>query len=147
MIVALVVLTLSFGGGAFLILRTLNNNTSATAADVEKEVKLKPIDLGDAILTNVSSEKGNVQHFAKVQISIGVDATDEKKFTALSETITANEASIRSALITTIGEQTYSMLNAANGKEKLSDEVISRLNTLLDTDMIYEVYFKEYFIQ
>lgn len=147
MIVALVVLTLSFGGGAFLILHTLNNNTSATAADVEKEVKLKPIDLGDAILTNVSSEKGNVQHFAKVQISIGVDATDEKKFTALSETITANEASIRSALITTIGEQTYSMLNAANGKEKLSDEVISRLNTLLDTDMIYEVYFKEYFIQ
>lgn len=147
-IIALVVLALAIGGSTFFVWRMISNNTVASANQTEEAQQvLKPIDLGDAILTNISTESGNVQHFAKVQVSIGVKASDEKAFTALSEQITANAASVRSELISTIGEQTYTMLNATNGKEKLADEIISRLNTLLDTDMICKVYFQEYFIQ
>lgn len=147
-IIALVVLALAIGGSTFFVWKMISNNTVVSANQEEEQQQvLKPIDLGDSILTNIATESGNVQHFAKVQVSIGVKASDEKAFTALSEQITANAASVRSELISTIGEQTYTMLNATNGKEKLADEIISRLNTLLDTDMICKVYFQEYFIQ
>ena len=148
-IVALVVLALAIGGSTFFVWKMISNNTVASANQAEEAQQqvLKPIDLGESILTNIATESGNIQHFAKVQVSIGVNAADEKAFTALSEQITANAASVRSELISTIGEQTYTMLNATNGKEKLADEIISRLNTLLDTDMICKVYFQEYFIQ
>lgn len=148
-IIALVVLALAIGGSTFFVWKMISNNTmvSANQKDHEEEQVLKPIDLGDSILTNIAVESGNVQHFAKVQVSIGVSASDEKAFTALSEKIKANSASVRSELISTVGEQTYTMLNATNGKEKLADEIVSRLNTLLDTDMICKVYFQEYFIQ
>lgn len=148
-IVALVVLALAIGGSTFFIWRMISNNTVVNASETSDvtEVELKPIDLGDSILTNIAVESGNVQHFAKIQVSIGVNASDEKEFTALSEKITANSASVRSELISTIGEQTYTMLNATNGKEKLADEIILRLNALLETEMICKVYFQEYFIQ
>ena len=147
-IIALVVLALAIGGSTFFVWKMVSNNTVASASQEEEPQQvLKPIDLGDSILTNIATESGNVQHFAKVQVSIGVNAADEKAFTALSEQITENAASVRNELISTVGEQTYTMLNATNGKEKLADEIISRLNTLLDTDMVCKVYFQEYFIQ
>ena len=146
-IVAIAVLALAIAASTFFVLRALNNTPTADTFSEAHAPKLQSIELGEAILTNVTPESGNIQHFAKVQVSIGVDASDEKAYTALSEEVTAKAASIRSELISTIGEQTYSMLSAANGKEKLADEMITRLNALLDTELIYEIYYKEYFIQ
>lgn len=103
--------------------------------------------IGEAVMTNIASE-GNVQHFAKIQIKIGVNASDEEKFTEFSTKVESKAASIRNELISTIGEQTYTMLSDTNtGKEKLADEIISRLNQLLDTDLIQAVYYEEYFVQ
>lgn len=147
-IVAIAVLAIAVAGSTYFVLRALNSNQTEVATTSEaQKLNLKSISLGESILTNISSDSGSVQHFAKVQISIDVDASDEKAFTALSTQIEEKSASIRNELITTIGEQTYSMLITANGKEKLADEIITRLNTLLDTDLIYKVYFEEYFIQ
>lgn len=146
-IAALVVLTIAIGGSTFFVIQMINKQPS-TEASVPKdyEPKLEIIDLGDSILTNVTPE-GSRQHFAKIQVSIGVDSNDSKAYEALSAVITAKEKSIRNEIIETIGEQTYSMLYEAGGKEKLADEIVTRLNTLLDTDLIYEVYYGEYFIQ
>lgn len=147
-IVAIAVLAIAIATSTFFVLRALNSTSSETAITSEEKAKvIKTVDLGDAILTNITSENKNAQHFAKVKIAIGIDASNEKEFTALSTSIEEKSSSIRSEIITTIGEQTYSMLSAANGKEKLADEIITRLNTLLDTDLIYEVYYEEYFIQ
>ena len=148
-IIAIVVLALAIAGSTFFVLKVFNSNQieAATASSKAKAPNLKAISLGESILTNIATDGGSVQHFAKVQISIGVDSSDEKTYAELETKITNQSASVRNALITTIGEQTYSMLNGANGKEKLADEIITRLNTLLDTDLIYEVYFEEYFIQ
>ncbi|MBE6021740.1 MAG: hypothetical protein E7231_00745 [Cellulosilyticum sp.] len=147
-IIAIVVLALAMGTSTFLVLRVLNNTQAEVATTGNgAAIELKSIALGDAILTNITNDNGSVQHFAKVKVSIGVDGSDEKIFTELSAEIEAKAASIRSELIATIGEQTYSMLSAGNGKEKLADEIITRLNTLLDTELIYEVYYEEYFIQ
>lgn len=147
-IVAIVVLALAIAASTFFVLRAVNDNQIDTiSSSANHEPELKDIALGDAILTNITSEGNNVQHFAKVQISIGVDASDEKAYTELSTKIEEKSASIRNELITAIGEQTYSMLSAANAKTKLADDIIIRLNTLLDTDLIYEVYYADFFVQ
>lgn len=147
-IVAIAVLGIAIAGSTFFVLRALNsNNTEAVSSQEEKTVNLKEIKLGDAILTNIASE-GNVQHFAKIEVKIGVDATNEKEYEALSKKIEEKSGSIRNELITTIGEQTYTMLiDTKAGKEKLADEIITRLNKLLDTEMIQAVYYGDYFIQ
>ena len=147
-IVAIVVLALAIAASTFFVLRALNSTqTEVVVTSEEKTASLKSIPLGEAILTNITSENANIQHFAKIKIAIGVDSTDEDKYTEITTKIEEKASNIRSEIISTIGEQTYSMLNAANGKEKLADEIITRLNTLLDTDLIYEVYYEEYFIQ
>lgn len=145
-IVAIVVLALAIGGSTFFIVRALNQNV-ATNGPQEYVPTLEIIDLGDSILTNITSEGGSKQHFAKVQVAIGVDSNDKKAYEAMAATITAKEKSIRNEIIATIGEQTYSMLCGSEGKTKLADEIVARLNKLLDTDLIYEVYYGEYFIQ
>ena len=147
-IVAIAVLGLAVAGSTFFVLKALNsNNTEVTASQHESTVNLKEADLGDAILTNVASE-GNIQHFAKIQVKIGVDATNTKAYEALTKKFEESSASIRNELISAIGEQTYTMLSDTKvGKEKLADEIITRLNKLLDTEMIQAVYYEEYFIQ
>lgn len=146
-IVAIVVLAIAIAASTFFLLRAFNDSqANVITTSVEHEPDLKAIALGEAILTNITSE-GSMQRFAKVKISIGVDASNEEAFTALSTQIEEKSASIRSELITTIGEQTYSMLSAANAKTKLADEIVIRLNTLLDTDLIYEVYYEDFFVQ
>ncbi len=147
-IVAIAVLGLAIAGSTFFILRALNNTNTAPSEEVKEEVvELTEVAIGEAVMTNIASE-GNVQHFAKIQVKIGVDASDEEKFTEFSTKLESKAASIRNELIRTIGEQTYTMLSDTNtGKEKLSDEIISRLNQLLDTDLIQAVYYEEYFVQ
>lgn len=147
-IVAIAVLGIAVAGSTFFVLRALNsNNIEATTSQGEGTVDLKEVELGDAILTNVASE-GNIQHFAKIQVKIGVDATNTKAYEALTPKFEEKSASIRNELINAIGEQTYSMLSDTKvGKEKLADEIITRLNKLLDTEMIQAVYYEEYFIQ
>ena len=146
-IVALVVLALAIGGSTVLVIHMMQNNKAEMVIEVNENPTLKTIQLGEPILTNITNDNGNLQHFAKVQLSIGVVATNEDAFEALKTKISENQESVRNELISAIGEQTYSMLNATNGKEKLADEIITRLNTLLDTELINKVYYTDYFIQ
>ena len=146
-IAAIAVLGIAIAGSTFFVLKVLNNNTQ-TAVTQEKSVNnISEVEVGEAIVTNIASE-GNVQHFAKIQIKLGVDSSNSKSYEILTSEFEERSASIRNELINAIGEQTYSMLSDTKaGKEKLADEIITRLNKLLDTEMIQAVYYEEYFIQ
>lgn len=146
-IAAIAVLGIAIAGSTFLVLKVLNNNTQ-TAVTQERSVNnISEVEVGEAIVTNIASE-GNVQHFAKIQIKLGVDSSNSKNYEVLTSEFEERSASIRNELINAIGEQTYTMLSDTKaGKEKLADEIITRLNKLLDTEMIQAVYYEEYFIQ
>lgn len=146
-IVAIAVLGIAIAGSTFLVLKVLNNNTPTVVTQEKSSNYLKEVEVGEAIVTNIASE-GNVQHFAKIQIKLGVDSSNSKSYEALTSEFKERSASIRNELINAIGEQTYTMLSdTKTGKEKLADEIITRLNKLLDTEMIQAVYYEEYFIQ
>ena len=146
-IVAIAVLGIAIAGSTFFVLKVLNNNTPTVVTQEKSSNYLKEVEVGEAIVTNIASE-GNVQHFAKIQIKLGVDSSNSKSYEALTSEFTERSASIRNELINAVGEQTYTMLSdTKTGKEKLADEIITRLNKLLDTEMIQAVYYEEYFIQ
>lgn len=147
-IVAITVLASAVTISTFFVLGALNgNNTESVVQQEEKTVELTEVSIGDSIMTNIASE-GKGQHFAKIQVKIGVDASDTKAYETFIKTLETKAASIRNELISSIGEQTYTMLSDTNtGKEKLADEIIVRLNKLLKTEMIQAVYYEEYFIQ
>lgn len=146
-IVAIAALGIAIVGSTFFVLKVLNNNTQTVVTQEKSANNLSEVEVGEAIVTNIASE-GNVQHFAKIQIKIGVDSSNSKSYEALTSEFEERSASIRNELINAIGEQTYTMLSDTKaGKEKLADEIITRLNKLLDTEMIQAVYYEEYFIQ
>lgn len=150
-LVALLVLGIAIAASTFFVLKTINSSNTDNNQSIENQEKtstyLKEVQVGDAIVTNIASE-GNVQHFAKIQIKLGVDGSDSKSYKVLTSKFTERSASIRNELISAIGEQTYTMLSDTKaGKEKLADEIIVRLNHLLETELIQAVYYEEYFIQ
>ena len=150
-LVALLVLGIAVAGSTLFVLKTINSSNIDKNESVEDQKKvstyLKEVEVGEAIVTNIASE-GNIQHFAKIQIKLGVDGSDSKSYEALTGIFTERSASIRNELISAIGEQTYTMLSDTKaGKEKLADEIIVRLNRLLETELIQAVYYEEYFVQ
>lgn len=146
-IIAIVVLGISIAASTFFVLKQMNESSNGQTAATEKELKLTEVSMGDAIMTNIAMGEDAVQHFAKIKISLGVDASDKKSYEAFTNAVTNQAASMRNELIAVIGEQTYTMLKANDGKAKLADEIVARLNKLLSTDIIYDVYYEEYFVQ
>lgn len=148
-IIAIVVLALAIACSTFFVMKSLDGKAQQTeVSQVEQKLELAEIPMGEAIMTNIAMESDNRQHFAKIQISIGVDTSDKKAYEALVADTTAKAASIRSEILNAIGEQTFTMLsNTKDGKEKLADEIMIKLNKLLDTELIKAVYYQEYFVQ
>ena len=146
-IIAIVVLGISIAASTFFVLKQMNESSNGQTAATEKELKLTEVSMGDAIMTNIAMGEDAVQHFAKIKISLGVDASDKKAYEAFTNAVTNQAASMRNELIAVIGEQTYTMLKANDGKAKLADEIVARLNKLMSTDIIYDVYYEEYFVQ
>lgn len=146
-IIAIVVLSVSIAGSTFYVLKQMNQSPKEEVATTKTELELTEVSMGDAIMTNIAMEDDKIQHFAKVKISLGVDASNKKAYEAFNSAVTNRAASMRNELIAVIGEQTFTMLRANDGKTKLADEMVARLNQLLGTDIIYDVYYEEYFVQ
>ncbi len=147
-ILAIVVLGASIAASTYFVLRQLDGKEQTVATEqTDIQPKLTEVSMGDAIMTNIAVEDDRVQHFAKIKLSIGVDTTDEKAYKAFNEVLTTQAAGVRNELISVIGEQTYTMLNSREGKIKLADEIVARLNKVLDTKIIYDVRYEEYFVQ
>ena len=147
-VTAIIILGISVAGVAFFLVKQMNEKSVTTPeATMEGTLNLVEISMGDAIMTNIAISEDEIQHFAKIKISLGISDNNKKAYEAFNEALTSKAASIKNELIDVIGEQTYSMLKSTDGKTKLADEIIVRLNKLLNTDVINEVYYEEYFVQ
>lgn len=146
-IVAILLLAAGIVGSTFVILNMVGGNaTSEATATGEANYKLVEVAIEDAITTNVPEEDG-MQHIAKIEISLGVDTSNKKAYSIFEEEMASKPAGVRNEIIAAVGEQTYSMMSSRDGREKLADEIITRLNSFLNTDIIHEVYYKDYYVQ
>lgn len=148
-IIGFVVLGLAVAGSTFFILTQLKKAPAQVTETVKEEIKktdLAKIELEEAITSNVY-EEGSMQHIARISVSLGVDQSAKKEYEAFTTLYSENIALIRNEIIQVIREQTYSMMSKADAQTKLGSEIVNRLNKLLDTELIKEVYFKDFFVQ
>nr|WP_302595203.1 flagellar basal body-associated FliL family protein [uncultured Cellulosilyticum sp.] len=148
-IIGFVVLGLAVAGSTFFILTQLKKTPAQVTETTKVEIKktdLAKIELEEAITSNVY-EEGSVQHIARIHVSLGVDQSSKKEYEAFTTLYSENIALIRNEIIQVIREQTYSMMSKADAQTKLGSEIVNRLNKLLDTELIKEVYFKDFFVQ
>lgn len=147
-IVGFVVLGLGIAGSTFYVLTQLNKTPKEVVAVQEefKKTELAKVELAEAITSNVYGED-SMQHIARISVSLGVDQSDKKGYEAFSALYSENVALIRNEIIQVVREQTYSMMSKADAQVKLGSEIVNRLNKLLDTTLIKEVYFKDFFVQ
>lgn len=144
-IIAIVILGIALGIVTFLFVNTLKNNEDKTATSKDTKIKLATIDLGDAITSNIYDERGE-QHIARVTISFGVNEAS-KQYKKFTKDFDASNVIIRNEIIRTIREQTYEMMAKTDAQTKLGDEIAASINKLLDTEVIQEVYFGDFFVQ
>lgn len=148
-IIGFLVLGLAIAGSTFFVLTQLNKNPEQVIAVEENTIKkteLAKVELEESITSNVYGED-NIQHIARIHVSLGVDQSDKKGYEAFTTLYNDNIALIRNEIIQVVREQTYSMMSKADAQVKLGSEIVNRLNKLLDTTLIKEVYFKDFFVQ
>jgi flagellar FliL protein len=78
--------------------------------------------------------------YLKVTINMDVDAS------AVDE-ITAKTAQVRDTIIILLSSKSYNDVGTVTGKYQLRDEIVARVNMLLETGKVNSVYFTEFVIQ
>ncbi len=145
-IATLFVLLIAIGGCTFVIFNIVSkNNIGKEVEKGDKEKELTVVSLGDAITVNVSDESGQI-HIMRIAISFGVDEKS-KEFKRFSNDVKEKEVIIRDGIIDVLRAQTFEMMNKADSKAKLSDEIKMKVNQLLDTEVVEKVYCSDFFIQ
>ncbi len=63
-------------------------------------------------------------------------------------TVTARDAQIRDAVITLVSDYAYADLEGVDGKTRLRDELLGRVNALLpDGSRVERIYFTQFYVQ
>lgn len=77
----------------------------------------------------------------RLQVQVEVDEED-------AEVVSAKQPALRDAVLTLASDYTYADLEGIDGKMRLRDELLARLNTSLeDTASVRRVYFTEFVVQ
>ncbi len=77
-----------------------------------------------------------------VQMDVHVEAS-----TSFQESIEARKAELRDSIITLVSDYSYADLEGLDGKTRLRDELLGRLNGLLEPERIDRVYFNAFVVQ
>jgi flagellar FliL protein len=101
--------------------------------------EIGPIYPLDQFIVNLVSN--NADRYLKCKISLELDSPD------LQKEIDKKLPAIRDAIIQILSSKTVEEIQTAKGKEKLKEEIKRKLNEMLTTGEIRNVYFTEFVIQ
>lgn len=130
-------------------------DTVQTQGQTNQEIKnydtknLELIMLTDPITSNIAEDESGMPHVVKVAIGFRVD-TKAKDYKDVSDALTNKQVLIRDEIIRILREQTFEMMTRTgknSAQDKLSSEILAKVNELLDTTSIKEVRFGEFFVQ
>ena len=147
-IVILLLLLLIIGGAvAYFLLSNNDSQDNPDQAKQEKVEKKKTSDLTqmgpiyplDQFIVNLLSN--NSERYLKCKISLELDAPD------LQQELDKKLPAVRDMIIQILSSKTVEEIQTARGKEKLKEEIKRKLNAMLTTGEIKNVYFTEFVIQ
>jgi flagellar FliL protein len=146
-IIVLLLLLLIIGGLVAYFLLSSNDNPDQPQEQqkIEKKHKVSqmteigPIYPLDQFIVNLVSN--NADRYLKCKIDLELDSPD------LQKEVDKKLPAIRDAIIQILSSKTVEEIQTAKGKEKLKEEIKRKLNEMLTTGEIRNVYFTEFVIQ
>ena len=148
-IIVLLLLLLVIGGLVAYFL--LSNNDDQQQPDKQQQKKIEkkhkasdmaeigPIYPLDPFIVNLVSS--NADRYLKCKIDLELDSPD------LQQEIDKKLPAIRDLIIRILSSKTVEEIQTAKGKEKLKEEIKRKINEMLTTGEVRNVYFTEFVIQ
>ncbi|MGL4344519.1 MAG: flagellar basal body-associated FliL family protein [Cellulosilyticaceae bacterium] len=147
-IVALIVLAVVAGTSTFMAISVMNKTSQQPQEGQTKEVdskNLELVNLAEAITANILDEANN-PHVVRIVVALEVDSKS-KEYKKFNEAFAAQQIKIRDGIIAILRQQTYEMMIRQDAQEKLGDEIVTKVNELLNTTVVQNVYFGDFFVQ
>ena len=150
LILPLVALIIGGGGGYFAgSTLTANRNEAASllkpvgGGDVPKDTSglVGEMFKLDAFVVNLSEPGGRGNRYLKTTIQLEMDSPD------LEPELRRREAQLKDVILALLTSKSSKELQALEGKFRLREELLSRINALLVYGAVSRVYFTEFVIQ
>lgn len=127
----------SLGAGAYVYFGYLPGKNAN--AEGKPEIEHKAFFEMDTFLLNLADPGG--KRYLKVTVKLELD--DPK----VSEELTAKNYEVRDTALMLMSGKEFEDISTLAGKESLKRELITRLNGLLQTGQIKQMYFTEFLVQ
>lgn len=150
-IIALLILLLVGGGlAAFLLLGSdepaptptaaqSSTTTSQSSARSTNMLSIGPVYPMDQFIVNLLSESGG--RYLKVTLDIELD--NDK----LAAEMDMKRSLVRDIIIRTLSAKTYEEISTLKGKDRLKDEIVSKLNEVLADGRVRNIFFTDFVVQ
>lgn len=146
-IVALVVLTMVASTAVFLVITTrptVENNTDENKKPDKENLEI--VYMEEPLNANLKLGADQIPHIIRLSIGVQIDKKNKEYKDFLSEFQT-NQIIIRDGIIQMVRAKTYEEMMSEDAQENLGLQIMSSINGLLETDIVYDIYFKEFFVQ
>ncbi len=146
-IIGAVVLVLLIGGGvaAYFMLKKepqvepKDPGLEVPVPELTKSAEIGPMVDIEEFIVNIISE--DATHYVKA--SLTVELTNEE----VKEEVSKRMPQIRDAILLLLGNKTYEELQDLQGKRQLKAELLSKLNSFLQTGKVKSIYFTNFVVQ
>lgn len=145
-IAAAVVLLLIIGGAAFFFLKPapvveeeVDPGLSVPVPEITQSHSIGPMVEIKEFIVNIISE--DERHYVKASFTLELNRIE-----ALDET-TKRMPQIRDSILLLVGNKTYEELQDLQGKKQLKAELISKINSFLQSGQIKSIYFTDFVVQ
>ncbi len=151
-IVLLSILIVSIFGVGFFAIKTIKSQASTVESTVNlnqnkvlSAADVFTYELANPIAVNLAVGTDQQQHSASVEIGIGIDNTDKKNSPTFITLIQAQEVVVRDVVISVLRTKTIEEMSSLDSQEMIRQEILEKLRTEFNSELIYSVYFGTFY--
>lgn len=146
-IIALVILTMVASTAVFLVITT--RSTAGGQGSVENQIDRKNLEIiymDEPLNANLKLGEDQIPHIIRLSIGVQIDKKNNDYKNFLVE-FGKNQIIIRDSIIETVRAKTYEEMMSETAQNDLSKQIMTSINELLDTKIVQDIYFKDFFVQ
>ncbi len=138
-----VVLLAAMGGGFYIILDKISTIEKSAVPEGTEDVvdngEPKPIYSLATLIVNLADKDGRRYLRTSMDLELSKAGDDAK--------IEGKIAQVKDSAIGIMSTRDFDDINSLSGKKLLKDDIVSGLNTVLQEDIVTNIYFSEFVVQ
>lgn len=142
--VAIALLLGCLAGGYFFYMKAQQKSAEEENQSQVYIPEINPVNLGPMVDINdfvVNIISGEETHYVKVALT--VELSNEPS----AEEVNMRMPQMRDAIILILGSKDYRELQDIQGKKQLKAEILSRINSIIQSGKVVSIYFTEFVVQ